>query len=224
MSSDLEKSIGYVFSDRRLIDAALTHASLQSRAGNNEKLEFLGDRVLGLVVADMLYRGFPVESEGDLAKRHAALVRQPALAAVAHRIGLPAYIKLAPGEIKAGGLAKDAILADATEALIGAVYLDGGMDSAVLVVRRLWQEMLDADATPPEDAKTKLQEWVQARGLPLPVYTLAGRTGSDHAPMFDIEVTVKGMGSDHATAPSKRQAEKEAAALLLARLEKGIKS
>jgi hypothetical protein len=125
MSSDLEKSIGYVFSDRRLIDAALTHASLQSRAGNNEKLEFLGDRVLGLVVADMLYRGFPVESEGDLAKRHAALVRQPALAAVAHRIGLPAYIKLAPGEIKAGGLAKDAILADATEALIGAVYLDG---------------------------------------------------------------------------------------------------
>jgi ribonuclease-3 len=217
-SDGIEKAIGYVFEDAKLLEAALTHASLQKKEGDYERLEFLGDRVLGLVVAAMLYRAFPRESEGDLAKRHTALVQQKTLVDVALTLDLPSHLRLSSGEKKAGGLHKDTILSDAVEALIGAVYLDGGYARAETLVERLWKEKTAA-ASPPEDAKTQLQEWAQARGLPLPEYRVLSRSGSDHAPSFEVGVEVEGFILISAKASSKRQAEKDAAALMLKHME-----
>lgn len=217
----LEAAAGYAFSDRGLLDMALTHASVPKSPCNNERLEFLGDRVLGLVVAEMLYRAFPDEREGDLAKRLTALVQQAALARVAAELSLGSYVRLSAGEIKAGGVKKDTILADAVEALIGAIYLDGGFGAAGDFVRARWQTLLATFESPPEDAKTRLQEWAQAKGLPLPEYRVLSRTGSDHSPVFEVEVEVKGQGKAAASASSKRNGEKAAAALLLARIEGG---
>lgn len=204
-----------MFANRELLAVALTHSSVQKKKYNNERLEFLGDRVLGLVVADMIYRVFPDENEGALAKRHTALVQQAALGAVARELKLASYVRLSAAEIKAGGLKKETILSDAVEALIGAVYLDGGFASAQAFVIKLWDEMLHRQSSPPQDPKTRLQEWAQSRALPLPSYKVLARSGSDHAPRFEVEVTVKDHGSAVASAASKRAAEKEAAIALL---------
>lgn len=219
MPTELEQKIGYTFADRSLLEKALTHASMQS-IENNERLEFLGDRVLGIVIAGKLFREYPHENEGKLAKRHTALVQQIALVSVARNIGLSDYLRLSPGEVKAGGLANDTILSDAMEALLGAVFIDGGYAAAEKIVLAQWQKLSDAQLLPPEDPKTQLQEWVQHRGLPLPVYSVVGKTGSDHAPMFTVEVLVYGFGTVAAEASSKRAAEKEAAARMLLKVGK----
>ena len=221
MADTLSKKIGYVFSDAALCDTALTHSSTQNDSNNNERLEFLGDRVLGLVVADLLFAAYPAEPEGSLAKRHTGLVQQEALVSVAQAIGLAEHLKLSAGETKSGGHKKDNILADALEALIGAIYLDGGFKAAQAFVAEFWEGALQSQALPPEDAKSKLQEWAQGRGLPLPEYKLLGKSGTDHAPLFEVEVSVEGTGKTSATAASKRAAEKEAALKMLEKI--GIK-
>ncbi len=214
-----EARIGYTFTSRELLDMALTHASVPKFKYNNERLEFLGDRVLGLVVAQMLYEAFPKEREGDLAKRLTGLVQQAALVAVAMDLQLGTFVRLSVGEEKAGGVTKDAIVADAMEALIGAIYLDAGFDAAKKFIEGRWAKLLHAHASPPEDPKTRLQEWAQQRGLPLPDYKLVNRSGSDHQPAFEIEVHVEGQGTTQAIAASKRTAEKDAAAKMLLKIE-----
>lgn len=216
-NSELEKKIGYIFKDSGLLDLAMTHASLQD-VKNNERLEFLGDRVLGLAVAAKLYRERKGEDEGKLAKRHTALVQQMALVTIANNLGLSQHLRLSPGEVKAGGLKNETILSDAMEALLGAVLIDGGYAAAEKIVLEQWQNLGDAQLAPPEDPKTKLQEWVQQRALPLPVYKIVGKSGSDHAPMFTVEVAVQGFGTVTAEAANKRAAEKEAAALMLTKM------
>lgn len=203
------------------MDLALTHASLhgQGIARNNERLEFLGDRVLGLAVAGLLYKSFPAEAEGDLAKRHTALVQQQTLVDIAQDVAISTDIKLSGGERNAGGAKKDAILADALEALIGAIYLDGGFRAAEACIATLWQPHLQSHRAPPEDPKTQLQEWAQSHNLPLPEYTVVAQDGPDHAPQFTVEVTVRGQAPVRADAPSKRAAEKSAAAILLQHIE-----
>ena len=218
MTEGLGRKIGYVFSDIALCETALTHSSTQNDSSDNERLEFLGDRVLGLAAADLLFAAFPDEDEGSLAKRHTGLVQQEALVHVAQEINLAEHLKLSAGEMKSGGHKKEKILADAVEALIGAIYLDGGFEAAQDFVRKFWGAMLHGQALPPEDAKSQLQEWAQGRGLPLPEYKLLGKSGTDHAPLFEIEVFVEGIDKTKAVAASKRAAEKEAALKMLIKI------
>lgn len=217
----LQDRLGYRFRDPALLRRALTHASVG--AGSNERLEFLGDRVLGLVVAEKLYADFPDEAEGGLHARHKTLVRRDACAAVARAIDLGSHLILAPSET-ASGRTNAAILAGACEALIAALYFDGGFEAARTFVLGAWA---DAFATlPPElrDAKTALQEWAQSGALAAkvqPVYTVVGRTGPDHAPCFTVEVSVPGHAPEAGEGTSKRDAEQNAAARMLARLGGG---
>lgn len=214
----LEGALGHVFADKALLQAALTHSSLREKGANNERLEFLGDRVLGLVVAEMLYGLFPDENEGALAKRLTALVQRGALVSVANDLNLAAHLRLSAGEQKAGGLRKETILGDAVEALIGAVHLDAGFAAARKVVRAKWEKMLTRQSKPPEDPKTRLQEWAQQRGLPLPVYAVLAKAGAEHSPEFEIELKVEGQGRVTAKAANKRGAEKEAARKMLKKI------
>lgn len=215
MAGALEKKIGYTFSDPALLQTALTHSSLRSTAIDNERLEFLGDRVLGLIIAHLLFSRFSTENEGSLAKRHTALVQQKALVKVAHALELSAHLKLSAGEAKSGGTVKEKILSDAVEALIGAIFQDGGYKAAEKFVHAQWATLLGAQTAPPEDSKSALQEWAQSRGLPLPQYKQLAKSGTDHAPQFEIEVSLDGYGRARATAASKRAAEKSAAEKLL---------
>jgi ribonuclease III len=221
--------IGYEFSRHELLEEALTHASAlvserrrRRRAipvkRDYERLEFLGDRVLGLVVADYLWRRFEGEPEGDLTRRHTHLVRREALVRVAETIGLGRHLVLSRAEATAGAASNPGILADACEALVAAIYLDGGFEAASAFVRRFWEPMIDEMEEPPRDPKTALQEWVQARGLALPAYDLVATSGPDHAPLFTITANVAGGEPATATASSKRSAEAKAAAILLDRL------
>lgn len=217
--AQLEQRLGHRFRDRKRLARALVHRSAGERlGGDNERLEFLGDRVLGLVVADLLFHGFPGEPEGGLSRRHAALVRKETLALVAADWDLGPLLTLAPGERAAGGNTNPAILGDAVEAVIGAVYEDGGFEAARDVVRRFWAPKLDTLTTAPRDAKTALQEWSQAHGLGLPAYREVERTGPAHAPAFVVEVAVDHFPPERARGRSKRAAEQEAAGALLARL------
>lgn len=218
----LAKEIGYEFHRPRLLRQALTHTSATgSRDGGQasyERLEFLGDRVLGLVIADLLLTRFPEESEGALARRLAALVRRETLAEVATQTGLGAYLILGPGEIEAGSHENASVLADACEAVIGALYLDGGLVAARDFLIPRWTPYLEADPTPPQDAKTTLQEWAQGRGLPLPDYREVGREGPPHEPVFTVQVAVQGHRPVTGRGRSKQLAEQEAADRLLSRL------
>ena len=218
MPGTLEKKIGYGFADPLLLGTALTHSSMKGAACDYERLEFLGDRVLGLAVADLLFSHFPQENEGCLAKRHTGLVQQKALVKVARGLDLAHHLKLSPGEVKSGGKEKETILADALEALIGAIYRDGGFAAARSFIEKFWSAMLRQQASPPEDAKSRLQEWAQAKSLPLPEYTLLDKSGTDHAPQFEIEVFVEGIGRITAVAASKRAAEKSAALKMLEKI------
>lgn len=221
----LAELLGYRFSDPGLLEQALVHSSVVPgpghRPASNERLEFLGDRVLGLVVARLLFERFAREKEGHLARRHAELVRKEALARVAERIGLGAYLHLARGEEEAGGRENPAILADACEAVIAALFLDGGLDAAGAFIRRQWLALIEEDLTPPKDSKTALQEWAQARGMALPDYRVVDQEGPAHEPLFRIEVSLEGLPPEVATGTSKRGAEQAAAGALLARLESG---
>lgn len=182
--------------------------------GSNERMEFIGDRVLGLLVAEWIAERFPAEQEGDLGRRLALLVSQPVLAEVAEAIGLGEALAVSPGEAKAGVRRRATVLADALEAALGALYLDGGIDPARAFVRRAWDDVVSRQTEPPKDPKTKLQEWVQARGLGLPAYAVASRVGPPHAPEFVVTVTAGGI-SGTGVAGSKRRAEQQAAQELL---------
>jgi ribonuclease III len=229
-AGDLEQAIGYVFTRREIRKEALTHPSAlggehgHARRGkrpfhrNYERLEFLGDRVLGLIVADLLWHRFENEPEGHLTRRLTHLVRREAVARVAGVIGLGAHLLMSPAEKAAGAAANPGILADVCEALIAAIYLDGGFEAASDFVRRFWRPLIDEMEGPPRDPKTALQEWAQARGLPLPTYELVGTSGPDHALSFAILAKVKGRDSAMATGSSKRVAEARAAELLLEQL------
>jgi ribonuclease-3 len=229
--ADAARLLGHDFARPALLAEALTHPSALSAAQKGrrraqraamprdyERLEFLGDRVLGLVVADLLWRRFDAEPEGPLTRRHAQLVRRETLAAVAVEIGLDRMIQLSPAEAASGAARSPAILADVLEAVIAAIYLDGGFDAAFAFVERWWGPRLADMERPPRDPKTLLQEWAQGSGLPLPEYRLLGTSGPDHALQFTRAVRVAGHEEASATASSKRAAETAAAAALLERL------
>lgn len=209
--------LNYRFRDGGLLSDALTHPSRKARGHTSayERLEFLGDRVLGLVVAEILLRSFPNEAEGDLAKRHAALVRAETCAVVAQQWELNKCLDAATSEYVGGEITNVATLADAAEALIGAIYLDSDFSAAQVIIARFWSPLLNAKLAPPSEPKTTLQEWAQGRGLPLPKYTLLKRTGPDHAPEFVIEVSVEGHAPASGTGATRRAAEKTAAEKLL---------
>jgi ribonuclease III len=214
----LEERIGYVFRDRSLLSLALTHPSL-ARAQNNQRMEFLGDALLGMVVAKILYDLYPTEQEGELARRQAALVRGETLTQVARDIRLGEELQIAASEVQAGGRDIASNLEDGLEALIGAMYLDGGIEAVERFAVPRWTALARNTQSPPKDAKTALQEWAQARGLPVPTYQVVDSTGPAHSPVFTIEVSVQGYEGAQAQAASKRAAEQLAAAVLLARLQ-----
>lgn len=222
LSADLkafQDRLGYRFSDPEYLIRALTHSSIGSPTReNNQRLEFLGDRVLGLVMAEALLETDRDASEGQLAPRYNALVRKEACAAVAVDIDLGDVLKLGRSEMMSGGRRKKALLGDAMEAVIAAVYQDGGFDAAKDLVMRLWHDRLNSVETDARDPKTALQEWTQANGKGLPVYQEISREGPDHAPVFTIEVQVGSDMAATAKAASKRKAEQSAAATMLARL------
>lgn len=215
---ELQERISYHFNDLALLELALTHPSY-SRKKNNQRLEFLGDAVLALVVADLLYKIFSDEQEGELARRQAQLVCGKTLFDVAREINLGESLKLAASEVQSGGRDNASNLEDALEALIGAIYLDGGLEAAENFIKPRWQKIAKNAAAAPKDAKTALQEWAQGRGLPLPLYVVIETEGSAHAPLFTMEVRVEGYKPARAKASSKKMAQQEAAATLLERLQ-----
>jgi ribonuclease-3 len=210
--SALESRIGHDFADKALVELALTHVShSHGRGPSYQRLEFLGDRVLGLAVAAMLYRAFPKEEEGKLSRRLADLVRKESCADVARDWGVGAFLRLGDSEAQNGGAEKSAILGDVCEAILGAVFLDAGYDAAARLVERAWEARMRAPRRPLRDAKTTLQEWAQARGLQTPAYVIAARSGPDHAPKFIISVAVDGFAPAEASGGSRRAAEQAAA-------------
>jgi ribonuclease-3 len=210
------------FSRPELILHALTHRSAADPRNrmldSNERLEFVGDRVLALLMAEWLAERFPQEREGDLGKRLAALVAQDSLAKVAAGLGVAAALRIPPNEERSGVRNRASVLADAVEALLGALYLDGGLDPARELVRREWAPLLEASARPPVSPKTRLQEWTLGRGLGLPEYVHLSATGPSHAPVFVVRVLAAGRDAE-GTGESKRAAEQAAAEKLLAVLE-----
>lgn len=220
-AADFAEILGHRFADPGLLQQAFTHSSafgtaaLRRRGLSYERLEFLGDRVLGLVVAEMLYRAFPEESEGPLARRLAELARKETIARVASSLDLGRHLVVSRGEEEGGGRGNPSLLADACEAVIGALYLDGGLAPAKAFIERHWQVLIAEDTGPPKDAKTALQEWAQGSGLPLPVYRIKSSAGPPHDPVFEIEVAVEGRGPVTGSGRSRRAAEQAAAAALL---------
>jgi ribonuclease-3 len=224
----LETALGYKFKSEAMLEQALTHSSVRgadAKRQDNERLEFVGDRVLGLAIVEMLHENHPKAKEGEIARHYNALVRAEACAHVARTIDLGASMKLSTSEAESGGRDKDGILADAMEAVLGAVFLDGGYLKARDVVRRIW--IVDGrsrsaapnggvgDVAAHIDPKSALQEWAQGRGLPLPRYSSPERTGPDHAPVFTAEVALPGWQAARGTGLSKRTAEQAAARELL---------
>ena len=214
----IEPILGHRFARPELLSEALTHRSAVRPGGrgrgSNERLEFIGDRVLGLLIAEWLIGRYPKEREGDLGQRLAHLVSQPVLAKVSETIGLPDVLSAAPGEVRAGVKRRATVLADALEAALGALYLDGGLDCARAFVHRAWGPVMEAQAIPPKDAKTALQEWAQAHGFDLPHYEVTARSGPPHKPGFEVTV-VAGNHTGAGSAGSKRAAEQLAAEALL---------
>ncbi len=220
MEPDLNKLqdiIQHRFADEGLLRVALTHSSTGDE--NYERLEFLGDRVLGLVIASLLYEKFPEEKEGDLAKRLAALVQGRTLAKLSLTISLGNYIYFSEGEAAAGGAENDHILADVFEAVIGAVYLDGGFAPCKRLIETVWADVLFTMEDPPQHPKTALQEWLQAQGLPLPVYDIVKQSGPNHAPIFELRLSVQGHNPVTASGRSRAVAEKEAAKAFMVYVE-----
>ena len=217
---ELETRLDYHFADRTLLERALTHVSaraVRKRTESYQRLEFLGDRVLGLAVSELLYERFPGAEEGEMSRRLSELVRKETCADVARDWGVGPCLKLGAGEVKAGGRGKTAILGDACESVIGAVFLDGGFAAARELVRRSFGERMTRVAGPARDAKTALQEWAQARGKKPPVYRETSRGGPDHKPVFVIAVDVDGFEPCEAEGASKRIAEQSAAQAFMER-------
>lgn len=219
--AELERRIGHVFSDRDLLERALTHASVSKGSGkirDNERLEFLGDRVLNLSVAEQLMALRPDADEGELSKVMNQLVNYRACADAGRRAGLRDAMRLDASATKVGARDNERVLGDACEALIAALYLDGGMERARAFVHEFWAEAFAAADRPAKDPKTLLQEWAMARGLPTPDYRVVDQTGPAHEPLFTIEVRLPKVDPETAQAGSKREAEKLAADRLLTRL------
>jgi len=214
MTQPLQLRLGHSFENPALLEQALTHRSAadprRKMLDSNERLEFLGDRVLGLCIAEWLAERFPQEREGDLGKRLATLCSQDIIAPIAEAMGLAAALRVPPSEGRTGLRARATVLADALEAVLGALYLDGGLEVARATIRREWETAIALDATPPVSAKNRLQEWTLGRGLGLPEYSPISTLGPSHAPVFVVNVTAaqrsaEGMGD------SKRAAEQAAA-------------
>jgi ribonuclease-3 len=224
LSADLlafQDRLGHVFRKPDLLVRAVTHASIGTATRpDNQRLEFLGDRVLGLVMAEALLGADEGAREGQLAPRFNALVRKETCADVAREVGLGDVLKLGRSEMLTGGRRKEALLGDAMEAVIAAVYQDAGFEAARALILRLWGKRIAAVEPDARDAKTSLQEWAQARGMPPPAYEEAGRSGPDHAPQFTVRVTLANGATAEAMAGSKRVAEQAAARLLLERVER----
>lgn len=219
----LERRLDHRFADRDLLLTALTHASATGGftspvPTNYQRLEFLGDRVLSLAVADMLLRAHPRADEGELHRRHVAMVRKETCALVARSVDLGSAIRLGGGEARAGGRGNDSILGDVCEAVIGALYIDAGYETARGFVDRHWRPLMASHQAASTNAKSVLQEWAQGKGLPTPTYTIIGRRGPDHAPLFVVEVIVEKMPPERGEGHSRREAEQEAAATLLRRI------
>jgi ribonuclease-3 len=219
--AELERRVGHSFRDRELLERALTHPSVGEGARavrHYERLEFLGDRVLNLVAAESLMDQDGEAREGVMSRRLAGLVNYQACARVGRALGLAPALRLAASAAKAGARELDSVLGDACEALIGAIYLDAGLPAARDFFRRAWaEEFARLDEPVERDPKTRLQEWAQARGLPLPAYRMVGRQGPDHAPSFTVEVLLKGYDPERAEGRSKQEAEKAAALSMLTR-------
>jgi ribonuclease-3 len=217
----LEARIGHKFSDPALLATAFTHVSAlkssRKRGESYQRLEFLGDHVLGLIVSDMLYRAFPSADEGELSKRLADLVRKESCADVAKSLGLLDDIKLGAVGAGAGARLRKSVLGDVCEAVIGAVFLDGGYDAAAQFVVRNWTERMHKPRRPLRDPKTVLQEWAQGKGLPTPVYREIERTGPHHDPQFRVAVELPGLAPAEGVGGSKRAAEKLAASVMIER-------
>jgi ribonuclease-3 len=217
--SELESLLGYTFRDNSLLNEALTHSSARNEHGgrDNERLEFLGDRVLGLAIAALLFERFPAAREVELARHFNSLVCKTTCAEIAQRLGLGPQIAMAASEARSGGRKKDVILADACEAVLGAISVDGGFSAADGAVRRLWAPLLLGAEAPAPDAKTALQELAQSQKRGLPVYREVARSGADHAPSFTVEVSVKGLKPERGEGPSLKKAQQAAAEALLKR-------
>lgn len=220
--AQLEARLGFQFGSKRaLLETALTHMSVPGadieRTRTYQRLEFLGDRVLGLCVSDMIYGAYPFAEEGELSKRLADLVRKDSCADVAQAWDVGPFLKLGASETAHGGRRNRAILADACEAIIGAVYLAGGLEAAKGLVERAFGTRLTTPMRPAVDAKTALQEWAQGRGFPTPTYLELDRAGPDHAPVFRIGAHVAGLGQAEGEGRSKRLAEQAAAEIFLRR-------
>lgn len=215
--SDFEARIKRRFTDRALLERALTHASHgdgRSRLESNERLEFLGDRVLGLMAAQMLHERFPELDEGGLAHRLNVIVNKQACARAARRCDLGEALRLSPAEERLGGREKESILADACEAVIGALYLDGGLEPALSFFITLWAEELAGLTRRPKDAKSRLQEWAATQNLSPPVYETVARKGPDHRPVFEVEVSISERGAARGEGSSKQAAQRAAAQAL----------
>lgn len=206
----VERIIGYEFKDKSLLELALTHASTAT-GKTYERLEFLGDRVLGMAVADTLYNKFPEEPEGDLARRLSALVQGETLAQIAREYALGDFIQLSEAERNSGGADNDHILADIVEAILGALYLDADYQTCQKVVSHLWGDRFYEMTQPPQHPKTRVQEWVQSKALGLPSYEIVGQSGPDHAPVFEVRLSVDGYDAVTARGRSRQEAEKKAA-------------
>jgi len=219
--ADLEAKLGHVFLDRGLLERALTHMSAApldaKRTGSYQRLEFLGDRVLGMCVAELLFRTYPAAEEGELSRRLADLVRKETCADMAMAWGIGPYLRLGDGEASSGARKNRAILADACESVVGAVFLDGGYDSARRLLHAALGARLRQTSKPQRDAKTALQEWAQGQGLPTPSYVEVGRSGPDHAPVFKVAARVQGLSDGIGEGRSKRLAEQVAAENFLRR-------
>lgn len=215
----LVETLGHRFRNPKLLAEALTHSSAAGRGSGRsrdyERLEFLGDRVLGLVVAEMLLKRYPDEPEGALARRLAALVRREALVRIAEEIDLGSHLVLSRAEEDTGGRGNAAILADCCEAVIGAMYADAGLEVPRAFILKHWNGLMEEAATPPKDAKTALQEWAQGLGKPLPVYDTVATHGPHHDPVFEVRVQVDGLAPAVGQGASKRAAEQAAAAAML---------
>ena len=216
---DFSLRLGHRFKNEILLQQALTHASASKHQNDNQRLEFLGDRVLGLVISQALFELDTAASEGQLAPRFNALVRKETCAEVAQQIALGDALMLGRSEMRSGGRRKLALLGDAMEAVIAAVYLDAGFDAAQALVLRLWGQRISTAHERAADPKSSLQEWAQARGLPTPVYQDISRTGPDHQPVFIVEATLSNGYAARGEAPSKKAAQVQAAMTLLAQLK-----
>lgn len=213
----LGKKLGYTPKDEALFDAALTHSSRTGTA-NYERLEFLGDRVLGLVIASLLYERFPNEAQGELSRRLNTLVDRPTCGKIGRELGLPSVIRLGRQARADGASEGDNVVGDVVEALIGALYLEGGLKTAESFVRKVWTPLVEGQGRAPKHPKAVLQELAAARNLPNPAYEILSRSGSDHSPMFTVRVAIRSLGEAQGEGPTKQEAETKAACALLDRL------